>query len=127
MIIVTTNELAGYRIEAVFGRVSGVLAHSRPSANFILPSESIELPSFTSFVLTGQQVATERMAAEATRMGANAVIAARYSSQQLSDLLIEVVSVGTAVVVTPIPAGEPGATAQSGQQAALLATQAPMS
>lgn len=119
MIVVTTNELPGYRIEAVFGRVSGVLVHSRPSANVILPSVSIEMPTFTSFVITGQQVATERMAAEATRVGANAVIAARYSSQQLSEYLVEVVSVGTAVVVSPIPAGDPGATTQSGQQAAL--------
>lgn len=123
MMIVTTNDLAGYRVETVIGRVFGAVAHSKPSANVVLPSTSVELPNFTAFTVAGRQIAADRMSAEALRLGANAVLAASFESTRIADSMIEVVSSGTAVVVRPLPEGDPGATTQSAQQAASLAAQ----
>ncbi|HRA77052.1 MAG TPA: heavy metal-binding domain-containing protein, partial [Propionicimonas sp.] len=50
---------------------------------------------------------------EATHRGANAIIACRFDTGEIGQAFSEVCAYGTAVVVIPIPRGEPGATPQS--------------
>jgi uncharacterized protein YbjQ (UPF0145 family) len=53
------------------------------------------------------------MVAEAEARGGNAIIAMRFDTSELGDTWTELCCYGTAVVVTPIPAGQPGSTPQS--------------
>ncbi len=57
------------------------------------------------------------MVQEAQRRGANAVVGMRFDTGEIAASFSEVCAYGTAVVVSPLAAGQPGATAQSAHQA----------
>jgi hypothetical protein len=59
-----------------------------------------------------------RMWSECLRRGGNAVVGMLFDTNDLGKNFTEVCAFGTAVVVTPIPEGEPGATPQSIARAA---------
>lgn len=120
MIVVTTDGIPGYRIEAVMGEVIGLVVRSANwGDNVGTPFRGLsleELPQFTS-ARFGQRVEVlERIRSEAARRGANAVVGARFEST-VAHSLSELMVVGVAVRVVPIPDGEPGATAQSAAHA----------
>ena len=121
MIVVTTNEIPGYRIQAVLGEVMGLTVRSTNiGATFTAGLRSIgggELPEFTKIMYESRQQVTHRMVAEAQQRGANAIVAMRFDTDAIGQFS-EVCAYGTAVIVEPIPAGEPGATGQSAQVAA---------
>ena len=121
MIVVTTNEIPGYRIQAVLGEVMGLTVRSTNiGATFTAGLRSIgggELPEFTKIMYESRQQVTHRMVAEAQERGANAIVAMRFDTDAIGQFS-EVCAYGTAVIVEPIPAGEPGATGQSAQVAA---------
>lgn len=116
MIVVTTNEVPGYRIDAVYGEVMGVTVRSRDSvSNFVAGFRAMgggELPEFTEQLTQSRHEVMGRMVAEAEQRGANAVVAMRFDASSIGETWTEVCAYGTAVVITPIPAGEPGATPQ---------------
>jgi uncharacterized protein YbjQ (UPF0145 family) len=117
MLIVTTNDIAGYRITAVLGEVMGMTVRSANiGANFTAGFRSLaggEVPEYTRLVYESRNEVLNRMWAEATNRGANAIIACRFDTGEIGQAFSEVCAYGTAVVVSPIPRGEPGATAQS--------------
>ncbi len=121
MIIVTTNEIPGYRVQAVLGEVMGLTVRSTNIGAGISASfRSLgggELPEFTKIMHESRQEVMHRMVTEAEQRGANAIIMMRYDSGSLGNFS-EVCAYGTAVVVEPIPGGQPGATGQSAQIAA---------
>lgn len=116
MIVVTSNEVPGYRIDAVYGEVMGLTVRSRNiGANFVAGFRSIgggEIPEFTQALLESRQEVMHRMVLEAEARGANAVVAMRFDASEIAQSWTEVCAYGTAVIVSPIPAGEPGATPQ---------------
>jgi uncharacterized protein YbjQ (UPF0145 family) len=57
-----------------------------------------------------------RMVTEAEQRGANAILMFRFDNGAIGQFS-EVCAYGTAVVVEPIAAGQPGSTTQSAQQA----------
>jgi uncharacterized protein YbjQ (UPF0145 family) len=117
MIIVTTNDIAGYRIDAIYGEVMGLTVRSRDiGASFAASIRSIgggELPEMTRMLYESRQEVMRRMITEAEQKGANAIIAMRFDTSDLGTNWTEVCAYGSAVIVSPIAAGEPGATLQS--------------
>ena len=122
MIVVTTNDVPGYRVVAVLGEVTGLTVRSANiGANFTAGFRAMgggEIPEYTKIMYESRAEVMRRMTAEAQQRGANAIIAMRFDTGSIGQQFTEVCAYGTAAIVEPIPAGEPGATPQSGQQAA---------
>jgi uncharacterized protein YbjQ (UPF0145 family) len=121
VIIVTTNDVPGYRIDAVLGEVMGMTVRSANlGANFVASFRSIgggEVKEYTQLVYESRQEVMHRMVQEAQRRGANAVVGMRFDTGEIAASFSEVCAYGTAVVVSPLAAGQPGATPQSAHQA----------
>ncbi|GAB2529174.1 YbjQ family protein [Paramicrobacterium agarici] len=118
MIIVTSNDIPGYRIEAVFGEVMGLTVRARDiGSQFTAGFRSLgggELPEMTRMLYESRSEVMNRMVAEAQQRQANAIVAMRFDSSELGTTWTEVCAYGTAVYAVPIPAGEEGSTPQSG-------------
>ncbi|GAB3920348.1 hypothetical protein GCM10011575_44370 [Microlunatus endophyticus] len=126
MIIVTTNDIPGYRIDAVLGEVMGMTVRSANiGANFIAGFRSMgggEIHEFTKIVYESRNEVMNRMWADAQQRGANAIVGMRFDTGEIGQSFTEICAYGTAVVVRPIPSGEDGSTVQSAQQAAQSGT-----
>ncbi|MGO4249847.1 YbjQ family protein [Paenarthrobacter sp. RAF54_2] len=142
MLIVTSNEIPGHRIDAVFGEVMGLTVRSRDIGSQMLAGfRSLgggELPEMTRALYESRQEVMARMVNEAQQRGANAIVAMRFDTSEMGTNWTEVCAYGTAVYVLPLGEGEPGATGQSvyltktasqpaqGQQAAQQGQQQPV-
>lgn len=117
MLIVTSNDIPGYRIEAVLGEVMGMTVRSANiGANFVASFRAIgggEVDEYTRLVYESRQQVMQRMWQDAVARGANAITAMRFDTGSIGQAFTEVCAYGTAVVVEPIPDGAPGATKQS--------------
>jgi uncharacterized protein YbjQ (UPF0145 family) len=60
-----------------------------------------EVPQYTSLLEDSRRHAIDRMIENAQLLGANAVVAMRFDSSEISQQLTEVVAYGTAVVIRP--------------------------
>lgn len=116
MFATTTNDVAGYRIQAVFGEVMGLTVRSANfGGNFTAGFRALgggEIPEFTKIMHESRVEVMNRMMAEAEARGANAVVAMRFDASSIGNFT-EMCAYGTAVLVEPIAAGQPGATSQS--------------
>jgi uncharacterized protein YbjQ (UPF0145 family) len=121
MIIVTTNEVPGYAIEAVLGEVMGMTVRSANiGANFVAGFRAIgggEVTEYTQLVYESRNEVMNRMWADAQRRGANAIVGMRFDTGDIGQAFTEICAYGTAVVIRPLAEGERGATPQSVQQA----------
>jgi uncharacterized protein YbjQ (UPF0145 family) len=107
MIISTMNDLPGYRVTKVIGEVSGLTVRTRHiGAQIGAAFKAIgggELKGLTLQLSESREEALERLKAEAIKVGANAVLAMRFDSNELQSQFQEILAYGTAVVVEPIP------------------------
>ena len=105
MLIVTTNDVAGQRVTRVIGEVNGLTVRTRNvGAQLGAGLKSIvggELRGLTRQLEEARQEALERLGEAATAMGANAVLAMRYDSNELGGTFQEILAYGTAVVIEP--------------------------
>jgi uncharacterized protein YbjQ (UPF0145 family) len=105
MLVSTTNDLTGYRVVRHVGLVRGVTVRSRSViGNFAAGIQSIfggNITIYTKLAERARAEAYQLMAAHATEMGANAVIAMRYDANEIMEGITEVLAYGTAVVVEP--------------------------
>jgi uncharacterized protein YbjQ (UPF0145 family) len=103
MLIVTTNEIPGYRITQVHGDVFGLTVRSRNYfSNLGAQLTSVvggEVPGYTKLLTDSRNQARERMWREARTRGANAVVAMRFDCNELSGIMSEIAAYGTAVTV----------------------------
>ena len=106
MLVVTTENLTGYRVREVKGQCFGVVVRSRGLGGNILASlRSIfggEIREFTELLEDTRRQAIDRLVSNAAMMGANAVVMMRFDSASISQMMNEVVAYGTAVVVEPV-------------------------
>ncbi len=106
IIVATTNDLPGYRIVRTLGLVRGITVRSRSVLGTLGGAlQSLvggNLSLFTTLAETSRQEALDLMLEHASREGANAVIAMRYDSNEITDGITEMLAYGTAVVVEPI-------------------------
>ena len=107
MIVATTNDLPGYRVVEVLGLVRGITVRSRSVVGTIGGAlQSLvggNLSLFTTLAETSRQEALDLMIRHAEEHGANAVIAMRYDSNEITDGITEMLAYGTAVVAEETP------------------------
>ena len=61
-----------------------------------------EIVEYTRLVEDTRRHAVDRMVANATTMGANAIIMMRFDSSEIGQTMSEIVAYGTAVVLEPV-------------------------
>ncbi len=100
MLIVTLENIPGKNIEAL-GMVKGSTIQSKNIGRDIGSSFKTlvggELVSYTEMMNEARALATKRMVQEAEALGADAVLAMRYSSASVMAGAAEVMAYGTAV------------------------------
>ena len=100
MLIVTTNEIAGRDYE-VLGLVKGSTIQSVNVLKDIGAGFKTivggELKKYTEMMESARDIATGRMKQEAESMGADAIIAVRYTTSAIMQGAAEVMVYGTAV------------------------------
>ncbi|MBI2736439.1 MAG: YbjQ family protein [Rhodospirillales bacterium] len=105
MIIATTENIAGHRVATTLGQVFGVVVRSRGiGGNIVAGLRSIvggEIHEYTQMLEEARRHATDRMVANATAMGANAILVMRFDSSEIGETMSEIVAYGTAAVIEP--------------------------
>ncbi len=105
MIIVTTENLSGYRVTRVIGQIFGLTVRTRGlGGNIAAAFRSVaggEVASYTKLLEDARRQAVDRMVESATAAGANAVVMMRFDSSEIGSTMSEIVAYGTAVVVEP--------------------------
>ncbi|MEC4615555.1 YbjQ family protein [Tsukamurella tyrosinosolvens] len=103
MIIVTTNEVPGAHITEVIGQVFGLTVRARNiGSSFGSMVKSVrggELKGVTQLLHDSRSEALQRLQVEAEALGANAVVAFRFETNEYADSGVEVCAYGTAVVI----------------------------
>ena len=98
MFIVNTDYISGKELE-MLGIVKGSTIQSKHLGKDISQGFKTlgELKAYTEMMNDARALATERMKAEATAMGADAIVNVRYSSSSVMQGAAEVMAYGTAV------------------------------
>jgi uncharacterized protein YbjQ (UPF0145 family) len=105
MLVVTTENVPGQRVREVKGEVFGIIVRSRGiGPNIVAQLRSLaggEIVEYTHLLEEARKHAIERMVANATELGANAVVMMRFDSSEIGPAMSEIVAYGTAVVIEP--------------------------
>jgi uncharacterized protein YbjQ (UPF0145 family) len=103
MIVVTTNDLPGYKIVRHLGVVKGLTVRSRSVVGNLGAAVQIffggNITVYTKLAEQTRQEAFNLLIEHAEAMGANAVLAMRYDANEIASAVTEVLAYGTAVVV----------------------------
>lgn len=103
VIVVTTNDVPGYRVTQVVGEVFGLTVRSRHVGSQIGAGlKSLvggELRGLTKTLVETRNQAMERLVEQARHRGCNAVLAFRFDVTAGADAGTEVCAYGTAVVI----------------------------
>lgn len=103
MIITNTETVPGRTVTHQFGMVSGNTVRAKHFGKDMLAGlKNIvggELKAYTELMEESRQEATERMIAQAQKLGANAIINVRYETCSLARATAEIYVYGTAVSV----------------------------
>lgn len=103
MLVVTTENVPGYRRTKTLGQCFGVVVRSRGlGGNVLAGLRSIvggEIHEYTQLLEEARRQAVDRLVANATAMGANAVLMMRFDSSEIGQFMSEIVAYGTAVVL----------------------------
>ncbi len=103
MLVVTTENIPGYRVSEMKGQVFGVVVRSRGlGGNIMAGLRSIvggEITEYTQLLEEARRHAVDRLVQNATAMGANAVLMMRFDSAEIGQTMSEIVAYGTGAVV----------------------------
>jgi uncharacterized protein YbjQ (UPF0145 family) len=104
LLVSTMNDLPGYTIDEVLGEVTGLTVRSRNVGTQLGAGFKAlvggELKGLTKQLMETREEARARMCEEAAALGANAVLAMRFDSDEIGQGYQELVAYGTAVKVT---------------------------
>ena len=107
MLVVTTNDIAGYKVTRYLGVVRGITVRSRSIVGNVGASIQAlfggNITLYTSLCERARADAYELMVQHAQEMGANAILAMRYDANEVAAGITEVLAYGTAVVAAPMP------------------------
>ena len=107
MLLSTMNDLPGHEIEEVMGEVFGLTVRSRHAGSVIGAAfKSLaggELRGMTKALTESRQEAQQRLVDEATRAGADAVLAVRFDASEIGSGWQEICAYGTAVRLVQRP------------------------
>ena len=105
MIITTSEAIAGHRIVKTLGIVRGNTVRARHVGRDILAGlRNIvggEIHEYTKLMAESREQTIDRMVADAAKLGANAIVATRFTTSVIVGGAAELLSVGTAVVIEP--------------------------
>ncbi len=105
MLIVTSETVANHRIVKTLGLVRGNTVRARHVGKDILAGfRNIvggEIHEYTKLMAESREHTLDRMIAEAERLGANAIITARFTTSTIVGGAAELLAVGTAVMIEP--------------------------
>lgn len=103
MLVVTTENIKGYKVTEVKGQVFGLIVRSRGlGGNIIAGLRSLiggEIHEYTSMLEDARKQAIDRLVKNAAAMGANAVVMMRFDSSEIGQNMSEVLAFGTAVII----------------------------
>jgi uncharacterized protein YbjQ (UPF0145 family) len=103
MIVVTSENITGKRIVKTLGLVRGNTVRARHIGRDIMAGlRNIvggEVHEYAKLVAESREQSLDRMVAEAEELGANAIIAARFTTSVLMGGAAELLAIGTAVIV----------------------------
>ena len=103
MLVVTSDTVAGKRIVKTLGLVRGNTVRARHIGKDILAGlRNIvggEVHEYGKLLAESREQSLDRMMAEAAALGANAVVAARFTTSMMMGGAAELLAVGTAVVL----------------------------
>ncbi|MDE1923039.1 MAG: YbjQ family protein [Gammaproteobacteria bacterium] len=103
MLVVTTENVSGFRVRETKGQVFGVVVRSRGiGGNLMAGLRSLaggEITEYTQMLEEARRHAVDRMVRNATIMQANAIVMMRFDSSEIGQTMTEVVAYGTAVVL----------------------------
>lgn len=106
VLVVTTNDIPGYKVEETYGEVFGLIVRSRNAfSNFGASLRTIvggEVKGYTRLLSDSREHALARLCEAAAAKGANAVLAMRFDSGDIGGVMNEVAAYGTAVRVSKI-------------------------
>ena len=101
--ISTANDNPGYRIVETKGFVYGLTVRSRGAGGQIGASvRSLfggEIKEYVHMMEESREEALNRVIDHAKQMGANGIVAIRFDSNEISEVMQEILAYGTAVVV----------------------------
>ncbi|GAO39731.1 hypothetical protein SCH01S_39_00160 [Sphingomonas changbaiensis NBRC 104936] len=105
MIVVTTENVPGFRVREVKGQCFGLVVRSRGLAgNISAALRSLiggEIKEYTSLLEEARRHAVDRLVENASAMGANAIVMMRFDSSEIGQTMSEIVAYGTAVDLVP--------------------------
>ena len=105
MLVVTTNDIAGYKVVRYLGVVRGITVRSRSIVGNVGASIQAlfggNITLYTSLCERARGDAYDLMTQHAADMGATAIIGMRYDANEVASGITEVLAYGTAVVVEP--------------------------
>lgn len=105
MLVVTSENVANHRIVRTLGLVRGNTVRARHVGRDILAGlRNIvggEIHEYTKLMAESREHTIDRMVAEAEGLGANAIIATRFTTSVIVGGAAELLAVGTAVIVEP--------------------------
>lgn len=104
MIISTTETIQGREIETTIGLVRGNTIRARHVGRDIMAAIRTlvggEVSEYTKLMAEAREQALDRLEAEATRLGANAVVGVRFSTSVVLGGAAELLAYGTGVVIS---------------------------
>ncbi|MEU8134479.1 YbjQ family protein [Streptodolium elevatio] len=105
VLVVTTNDVPGHRVDSVVGEIFGLTVRSRHLGSQIGAGlKSMvggELRGLTKTLVESRSEAMQRLVDQARARGANAVLAMRYDVTEAGNGT-EICAYGTAAVITPV-------------------------
>ncbi len=103
MLIVTTDGVPGKKIVRVLGLVKGNTVRARNIGRdvmaFLRNVAGGEIVEYTKMLAESREQSLDRMVAEAEEMGANAIVACRFTTASMMEGAAELLVYGTGVVV----------------------------
>jgi uncharacterized protein YbjQ (UPF0145 family) len=103
MILATTETIPGKTVKQVLGLVRGNTIRARHVGKDILAGlRNIiggEIVEYTKLLAESREQALDRMIANAQELGANAILAVRFSTSEIMGGAAELLAYGTAVVL----------------------------
>lgn len=103
MIVVTSEKIEGKRIVKTLGLCRGNTIRARHIGKDIIAGLRTlvggEISEYSKLIAEAREQSIDRMVAEAERLGANAIVAARFTTSVMMGGAAELLAVGTAVVV----------------------------
>jgi uncharacterized protein YbjQ (UPF0145 family) len=105
MIVVTTEQVAGFHVSETLGMVRGTSIRSRHIGRDVIAwmrnLTGGEVKEYTKMLAEAREQAIDRMVEEAQALGADAIVGVRFQTSEMMSGAAEMLCYGTAVRLAP--------------------------